>query len=85
MKKISVKEQPIDIVARNLNDLKSSVKYVIEHMATKEDIKKIDTRLFHVEQQNEYIMTSVELIEKGSVPDLQKRIKKLEHSVFKTP
>ena len=91
MKKSSQKpkrESKVDLIARNIATLTTNMagltSYVKVHAANKEDIADLKKRVVHVEKQNEDILISVNLIEKGSIPDIQERVKKLEHQAFKT-
>ena len=82
------KESKVDLIARNLATLTTNMagvtRYVKSYTANKEDIADLKKRVGHIEKQNEDILISVNLIEKGSIPDIQERVKKLEHQVFKT-
>ena len=82
------KESKVDLIASNLATLTTNMagltSYVKVHTANKEDIADLKKRVGHIEKQNEDILISVNLIEKGSIPDIQERVKKLEHQVFKT-
>lgn len=94
------KESQLDIIARNVADIKSTMATKTEleemkhtmatkievaevkfHMATRDDMKDLKNRIIHVERQNEDIQTSITLIEKGEVPDVQHRIKILENDM----
>ncbi len=83
------RESKIDLIARNLATLTTNMagltNYVKIHTANKEDIADLKERVGHVEKQNDDILISVHLIEKGSIPYIQERVKKLEHQAFKTP